>query len=193
MGGIVCNDIGVYDGGEISMYYDLMIVKLCIWGEICQVVIEEMCVVLDIFEVEGIGYNLLFVVVVMDYFKFVFGDMIMVFIVEEYLDGFEGVILLDVDLNCLVVVLVVMNCFVEVCCICILGCMLNYECCVGDEWVVLIQGVDIFVIILVDEVGLDVVVVGEIICVISDWMFGDSIVKFFVGGVFLVLKVGKIM
>lgn len=31
-GGIVRNDTGVYEGGEISMYYDPMIAKLCTWG-----------------------------------------------------------------------------------------------------------------------------------------------------------------
>lgn len=133
---VVCNDIGVYEGGEILMYYDLMIVKFCIWVLICDVVIEVMCVVFDSFEVEGIGYNLLFVVVVMDYLKFVLGDMIMVFIVEEYFEGFEGVELFEVDLCKIVVVVVVMNCVFEICLICVLGCMDNYECCVGIEWVV---------------------------------------------------------
>jgi len=32
-GAIVRNDTGVFEGGEISMYYDPMIAKLCTWGE----------------------------------------------------------------------------------------------------------------------------------------------------------------
>jgi propionyl-CoA carboxylase alpha chain len=28
----VRNDTGVFEGGEISMYYDPMIAKLCTWG-----------------------------------------------------------------------------------------------------------------------------------------------------------------
>ena len=54
----VRNDTGVYEGGEISMYYDPMIAKLCTWGPDRASAIEAMRVALDSFEVEGIGHNL---------------------------------------------------------------------------------------------------------------------------------------
>ena len=191
-GGIVRNDTGVYDGGEISMYYDPMIAKLCTWGETRQAAIEEMRVALDTFEVEGIGHNLPFVAAVMDHPKFVSGDMTTAFIAEEYPDGFEGVTLPDADLNRLAAALAAMNRFAEVRRTRISGRMSNHERRVGDEWVVSIQGVDIPVTISADEAGSDVVVAGETIRVTSDWTPGDSIAKLSVGGAPLVLKVGKI-
>ena len=38
----VRNDTGVYEGGEISMYYDPMIAKLCTWARTRARAIEEM-------------------------------------------------------------------------------------------------------------------------------------------------------
>ncbi|MFT4961048.1 MAG: propionyl-CoA carboxylase alpha chain, partial [Paracoccaceae bacterium] len=55
---VVRNDTGVYEGGEISMYYDPMIAKLCTWAPTRGEAIEQMRVALDRFEVEGIGHNL---------------------------------------------------------------------------------------------------------------------------------------
>ena len=54
------NDTGVFEGGEISMFYDPMIAKLCTWGPTRADAIEEMRLALDTFEVEGIGHNLPF-------------------------------------------------------------------------------------------------------------------------------------
>jgi acetyl/propionyl-CoA carboxylase alpha subunit len=63
----VRNDTGVFEGGEISIYYDPMIAKLCTWGKDRASAIEHMRVALDEFEVEGIGHNLPFLAAVMDH------------------------------------------------------------------------------------------------------------------------------
>ena len=87
-GGIVRNDTGVFEGGEISMFYDPMIAKLCTWGPTRQAAIEEMRTALDTFEVEGIGHNLPFVGAVMEHPRFVSGNITTAFIAEEYPEGF---------------------------------------------------------------------------------------------------------
>jgi len=89
----VRNDTGVYEGGEISMFYDPMIAKLCTWGQDRAEALEEMRVALDSFEVEGIGHNLPFLAAVMDHPRFVSGEITTGFIAEEYPDGFDGVTL----------------------------------------------------------------------------------------------------
>ncbi|MEL7345489.1 MAG: acetyl/propionyl/methylcrotonyl-CoA carboxylase subunit alpha, partial [Pseudomonadota bacterium] len=86
----VRNDTGVYEGGEISMYYDPMIAKLCTWAPDRGAAIEEMRKALDAFEVEGIGHNIPFLSAVMDHPKFASGDMTTAFIEEEYPEGFAG-------------------------------------------------------------------------------------------------------
>gem|GEM_PF-2895787 len=87
---MVRNDTGVFEGGEISRFYDPMIAKLCTWGPDRAAALEEMRVALDTFEVEGIGHNLPFVQAVMDHPKFIAGEMTTAFIEEEYPEGFAG-------------------------------------------------------------------------------------------------------
>ena len=88
---IVRNDTGVFEGGEISMFYDPMIAKLCTWGPDRITAINAMEDALDGFEVEGIGHNLPFLSAVMAHPKFRNGDMTTAFIAEEYPEGFQGV------------------------------------------------------------------------------------------------------
>ncbi|MGB3457309.1 MAG: acetyl/propionyl/methylcrotonyl-CoA carboxylase subunit alpha [Litorimonas sp.] len=89
-GAIVRNDTGVYEGGEISMFYDPMIAKLCTWGPDRGVALDAMRNALDVFELEGIGHNIPFLQAVMDHDRFIRGDITTGFIAEEYPDGFEG-------------------------------------------------------------------------------------------------------
>ncbi|MCR9135295.1 MAG: acetyl/propionyl/methylcrotonyl-CoA carboxylase subunit alpha [Alphaproteobacteria bacterium] len=87
----VRNDTGVYEGGEISMYYDPMIAKLCTWGTDRYEAIAAMSDALDGFEMEGIGHNLPFLSAVMDHDRFKAGNLTTAFIEEEYPEGFRGV------------------------------------------------------------------------------------------------------
>ncbi len=86
----VRNDTGVFEGGEISMFYDPMIAKLCAWAPDRARAIETMRTALDEFEVEGIGHNLPFLSTVMDNPRFVEGRISTAFIAEEFPDGFSG-------------------------------------------------------------------------------------------------------
>ena len=88
---VVRNDTGVYEGGEISMFYDPMIAKLCTWAPDRAAAIAEMETALDSFELEGIGHNLPFLSAVMGHERFRSGNITTAFIEEEYPDGFQGV------------------------------------------------------------------------------------------------------
>jgi len=89
-GAIIRNDTGVFEGGEISMYYDPMIAKLCTWGEDRGVAVAAQRNALDNFELEGIGHNIPFLQAVYDHDRFIRGDITTAFIAEEYPEGFEG-------------------------------------------------------------------------------------------------------
>ena len=89
-GTIIRNDTGVFEGGEISMYYDPMIAKLCTWGEDRMEALKTMRSALDSFELDGIGHNIPFLQAVMDHDRFERGDITTAFIAEEYPEGFEG-------------------------------------------------------------------------------------------------------
>jgi propionyl-CoA carboxylase alpha chain len=191
--GIVRNDTGVFEGGEISMYYDPMIAKLCTWGPDRATAIETMRNALDSFEVEGIGHNLPFVAAVMDHPKFISGDMTTAFIAEEYPDGFEGVTLGDDALRNIAVACAAMNRVAEIRRARISGTLDNHERRVGEEWNVALQGVDFDVTIAADHDGSTVRFAdGAEIRVSGDWTPGDQLARMTVNGTPLVMKVGKV-
>src|SRR5690606_23927290 len=87
------NDTGVYEGGEISMFYDPMIAKLCTHGPDRLSAIDHMAFALDQFHIEGIQHNIPFVNAIMEHPRFREGRLTTGFIAEEYPDGFSGVAL----------------------------------------------------------------------------------------------------
>lgn len=190
---VVRNDTGVYEGGEISMYYDPMIAKLCTWAPTRAEAIERMRVALDSFEVEGIGHNLPFLAAVMDHPKFVSGDMTTAFIAEEYPDGFEGVQLPEPHLRRIAAACAAMHRVAEVRRARISGRMSNHGRKVGRDWVVSLQGQSWPVDVVADPTGSTVRFQDDTdLRVTSDWTPGDQLATLEVGGAPLVLKVGKI-
>ncbi len=189
----VRNDTGVYEGGEISMFYDPMIAKLCTWAATRDGAIEAMRNALDGFEVEGIGHNLPFLSAVMDHPKFISGDITTAFIEEEYPDGFEGVELPDATLRRIVASAAAMHRVAEIRRTRLSGRMDNHERRVGAKWIVTLQGVAFAVNVKADKEGATVSFEdGSSLRVTSDWTPGDQLASLLVGGEILVLKVGKI-
>ena len=189
----VRNDTGVFEGGEISMYYDPMIAKLCTWGPDRAAAIEAMRVALDRFEVEGIGHNLPFVAAVMDHPKFVSGDMTTAFIAEEYPDGFTGVTLAPDDVQRIAAACAAMHRVAEIRRTRVSGRMDNHERKVGKDWNVAVDGVGHDVVIDADPNGSTVTFAdGAALRVEGDWTPGNALAEMRVDGVPLVLKVGKI-
>ena len=149
----VRNDTGVYEGGEISMYYDPMIAKLCTWAPTRAEAIDAMRIALDSFEVEGIGHNLPFLSAVMDHPIFIDGTMTTAFIEEQYPEGFEGVSLPDADLRRIAASCAAMHRVAEIRRTRVSGRMDNHERKVGTDWVVTLQGQSFNVVTEADRDG----------------------------------------
>ena len=189
----VRNDTGVFEGGEISMYYDPMIAKLCTWAPTREEAIEKMRVALDSFEVEGIGHNLPFLSAVMDHPKFVSGEMTTAFIAEEYPEGFEGVTLPEGELRRIAAACAAMHRVGEIRRARVSGRMDNHERKVGSDWNVKLQGENFDVVTKADPEGATVAFSdGSEMRVSGDWTPGDQLAEMTVDGAPLVLKVGKI-
>ncbi len=88
---IVRNDTGVFEGAEISMYYDPMIAKLCTWAPTRAEAVEAMGEALDGFVVDGIEHNVPFLSALMKHPRWREGRLSTGFIAEEYPDGFAPV------------------------------------------------------------------------------------------------------
>ncbi len=82
-------DTGVYEGGEIPMYYDSMIAKLIVHGKDRTEAIEKMRSALNDFVIRGIYSNIPFQAALLQHPRFVSGDFTTGFIAEEYPDGFK--------------------------------------------------------------------------------------------------------
>jgi propionyl-CoA carboxylase alpha chain len=82
-------DTGVYEGGEIPMYYDSMIAKLIVHGKDRTEAIEKMRSSLNDFVIRGIHSNIPFQAALLQHPRFVSGDFTTGFIAEEYPDGFK--------------------------------------------------------------------------------------------------------
>ena len=190
---IVRNDTGVYEGGEISMYYDPMIAKLCTWAPDRAKAIEQMRIALDRFEVEGIGHNLPFLSAVMDHKKFISGKITTAFIAEEYSEGFSGVDLNDDEIKDLAACAAAMNRVAEIRRTKISGRMDNHERRVGDDWVVQIAGKVFLVNVLADTAGANVIFEDETSIRISgDWLPGKKLANMTAGDKNIVIKINKI-
>ena len=190
---VVRNDTGVYEGGEISMYYDPMIAKLCTWAPTRAEAIERMRVALDSFEVEGIGHNLPFLSAVMDHPIFMAGDMTTAFIEEQFPDGFNGVELANGELRRIAAATAAMHRVAEIRRARVSGRMDNHERKVGADWNVAVQGQSFDVVINADQSGSTVSFDdGTDLRVSGDWTPGDQLAVMTVGDAPLILKVGKI-
>jgi len=83
-------DTGVYEGGEIPMYYDSMIAKLIVHGSDRQDAIAKMREALNGFVIRGIHSNIPFQAALLAHPKFLSGDFNTGFIAEHYAQGFRA-------------------------------------------------------------------------------------------------------
>ena len=83
-------DSGVYEGGEVSMFYDAMIAKLCSYGKDRAEAIKHMKIALGGFAIGGVSHNISFLETIMQNEKFVNGDISTAFIKQEFPAGFAG-------------------------------------------------------------------------------------------------------
>ncbi len=91
----VRNDTGVYEGGEISIYYDPMIAKLCTHAPTRKDAINQMADALDRFFIHGIQHNVPFLAAVMANERWRGGELATSFIDDEFPEGFDGAVASD--------------------------------------------------------------------------------------------------
>jgi propionyl-CoA carboxylase alpha chain len=86
----VRNDTGVVEGGEISIWYDPLIAKLCTHAPTRAEAIKTMAAALDEFVIDGIQHNIPFVSAIMQNARWQSGEISTGFIAEEFPGGFRG-------------------------------------------------------------------------------------------------------
>ena len=90
-------DTGVYEGGEIPMFYDSMIAKLIVHGRDRADAIAKMREALNGFAIRGISSNIPFQAALLAHPKFVAGDFNTGFIAEHFPKGFSAELVVPAD------------------------------------------------------------------------------------------------
>lgn len=175
-------DTGVYEGGEISMFYDPMIAKLCTWGETRDIAIARMRKALDEYYIRGVSHNIPFLASLMANQRFVDGNLTTNFIVEEYPNGFRAEDLPPEDPAVLVSVAAALHRTIVERDAQISGKMPGARNVVREDWVVVVDGTQHEVIVKASADAHTVTLNGQDNVVVSDWVIGQPLFKGTVNG-----------
>ena len=135
-------DTGVYEGGEIPMYYDSMIAKLIVHGTDRDDAITKMRAALNGFVIRGISSNIPFQAALLAHPRFVTGDFNTGFIAENYSKGFAAEDVPHDDPLFLVALAAYMNRRYRARASGISGQLAGHEVKVGEEFVVIALGAE---------------------------------------------------
>jgi propionyl-CoA carboxylase alpha chain len=168
-------DTGVYEGGEVSMYYDPMVAKLVTWGEDREQAIRKMRAALDKFIVRGISTNIAFLAALVAHERYRTGNISTNTIAEEYPDGFHPGDLPHEDPAEVIAVVASMVRKYRDRAAQIEGQLPGHRRLVPADWVIVMGGDHHRVHVVPMEGGHDVQYEGKTYAVRSDWEFGQPL------------------
>ena len=184
-------DTGVYEGGEISMFYDPMIAKLISYGPTRDAAIAHMREALDAYYIRGLSHNIPFLASLMSKERFVKGDLTTNFIAEEYKDGFRADDLPTDDPTVLIAVAASVKCAVTTRNLKISGQFPGHEMKVPVEWTVVLNGQYHDVEVRPQAGGFAVVIGNEAVSVKTDWHIGQPLFRATVDGKVVCVQVDR--
>jgi propionyl-CoA carboxylase alpha chain len=168
-------DTGVYDGGEISMYYDSMIAKLITHGKDRNEALGHMRDALNSFVIRGISSNIPFQAALMKHPRFQSGDFDTSFIAQEYPHGFDASMVPHDDPALLVsVAAFVHRCYQDRAAK-VSGQLPGHERQVGNDWVVIRNNKRYPVVARPVEGGYEIDYKGKMYRLLSNWRLGQSL------------------
>ena len=135
-------DTGVQEGGEISVFYDPMIAKLCSWGKDRKEATAHMRAALDAYYIRGVSHNIPFLASVLGKKRFEEGRLTTNFIAEEYPDGFSDKDLPADDPSKLIAVAAIVHSAYAQRAAGISGQIAGYGRRMPQDWVVVVHGAD---------------------------------------------------
>jgi propionyl-CoA carboxylase alpha chain len=168
-------DTGVFEGGEVSMYYDPMMAKLITYGDNREEATAHMRSALDRFLIRGVSCNLSFLSALMMHPRFVEGNMSTNMIGEEYPEGFHPADVPHDDPTIMISVAASMVRRYRDRAAQIDGQLEGHERRVPKNWVVVMNDEFHPVCVVPAEGGHDVEYDGKIFAVRSRWEFGQHL------------------
>lgn len=185
-------DTGVFEGGEISMYYDPMIAKLITYGPDRSTAIETMQRALDEFLIEGVRHNIPFVNALMSLDRFREGRMTTNLIAEEYPDGFHPGDVMPTDPHLFAAVAGVLHAKYQERAATISGQQTGHNRGVRSDWVVVFGEEQYSAEVTVGEAGsYQVALSDRTINIVSGWDLGDKLFRAEIDGKALCFQVAR--
>lgn len=184
-------DTGVYEGGEVSIYYDPMIAKVIAHAQTREQATAHLRDALNEFYIRGVSHNISFLAALVAHPRFVQARLSTNMIAQEYPGGFHPADAVHDDPAMLIVVAASIHRRYMDRAAQITGQMEGYERKVHDEWVVAIAGQRHPVVVRPIEDGHDVIYGGEHYRVLSDWQFGQPLFKGTVDGTPICIQVER--
>ncbi len=182
-------DSGVYEGAEVTMFYDPMIAKLCAWGDSRAAAIERMRAAIDGFEIVGPGHNLDLLAAVMRHPRFVEGAIDTGFIDDLYADGFSGAPIEGAARDALVVTALAVHLASTARANRISGRVASHCWQPDADWVVGLDGETSSVTVVARGDGLDVDIDGRRVELDGVWRVGASTFEGRVDGLDVIVQV----
>jgi propionyl-CoA carboxylase alpha chain len=168
-------DTGVYEGGEISMFYDPMIAKLITYGADREEARTRMCTALDQFVIRGVASNMGFLSALMRHQRFIDGNISTNMIGEEYPDGFDPSSGEPENTTITIAVAASMLRGYRDRAARIGGQLRGHERKVPHDWVAIIDGQHHPITIAPAEGGFDITIDGKLNSVRTGWSFGQQL------------------
>ena len=188
---VVRVDTGIYEGSEVSMYYDPMIAKLVTYGSTRDRAISHMRDALNQFFIRGVQHNISFLAALMVHTRFMTGRISTNMIAEEYPNGFHATDVPHDDPALLISVAAFIHRSYMDRAAQITGQLLGHERRVKNDWVVLMNGQQHPVHIDPAPGGYDVTYMDEAYQVRSNWEFGYPLFKGTLNGTDICIQVER--
>ena len=175
-------DSGVYEGGEVSIFYDPMIAKLITYGEDRSQSIDRMVDALDNYYIRGVNHNISFLNALMVHPRFIAGDLSTNFIADEFPDGFNADLVPQADPAIALVVLGAVNQLEEERASLLSNQLTGHEHVANRDWVVVVGDQQSTVSVELTESGYLVSLGNLDYQVETNWSLGEPLFKADVNG-----------
>ena len=170
-------DSGVYEGGEVSMFYDPMIAKLCAHSPTREETINYMQAALSEFVIRGISHNISFLEAIMSHPRFKAGNITTHFIDDEYPDGFLGASITSDNSKILLAVALFMHMADANRSVTVTGQVPGRPRHIGTRWVISVDSIPYPVSIKPIEDGYLIKLDRERISIRSSWIVGSRLFR----------------
>jgi len=168
-------DTGVFEGGEISMYYDPMIAKVICHGGHRDEARQRLRQTLDAFLIRGVAHNIPFLASVLANPRFAEGRLTTAFVAEEYGGGFDGAVVEGDALDVLLGVGALVHLRTVSRATNVSGRLDGARHQPGEDWVAAVGESEFPVKIIASAGGCDVVAGHGLIVVRGEWRMGEEL------------------